>query len=192
VHMENVGGPIHLHTSVTDLQLGELTGDLTLNSDDLRVSEAKGTVRVATHSKDIDLNQIYGDTVIENRDGRIAVEPAGSFAIDAKNSKGDVEITLPPGVSAAVKATTRNGDIVSDYPMPSVEGENKTASLTIGGGSARMTLSAENGDVRIKKGEGFKAVPAAPAVPLPPAPAKAAGPPHGKNPKALPAQPVTQ
>ena len=42
VHMENISGPVHLHTSVTDLQVAELPGDLTLDSDDLRVNEAKG------------------------------------------------------------------------------------------------------------------------------------------------------
>ena len=46
VHIENVSGAVHLHTSVTDLELAELPGDLTLNSDDLRVTEAKGPVRV--------------------------------------------------------------------------------------------------------------------------------------------------
>jgi len=56
---------------VTDLQLAELTGDLTLNSDDLRVTEAR-PVHVATHSKDVDLSQIYGDVHVEDRDGRIS------------------------------------------------------------------------------------------------------------------------
>ena len=45
-------------------------GDLTLNSDDLRVTEATGQVRVTTHSKDVDLSQIYGDTYVQDRDGR--------------------------------------------------------------------------------------------------------------------------
>ncbi len=62
VHIENVTGPIHLHTSVTDLQVADLPGDITLNSDDLRVSEAKGAVHVITRSKDVDLSEIYGDT----------------------------------------------------------------------------------------------------------------------------------
>ena len=63
VHMENLTGPIHLHTSVTDLEMASLPGDMTLNDDDLRVTEAKGQVRVTTHSKNVDLSQIYGDTM---------------------------------------------------------------------------------------------------------------------------------
>ena len=117
VHLEAISGPVHLHTSVTTVELGELPGDLTLDSDDLRITEAKGLVRVVTHSKDIDLSQIYGDSIVEDRNGRIAVEPAGNFGVEAKNSKGDVEIALPPDASATVSGRTHNGDIVTDYGL---------------------------------------------------------------------------
>lgn len=168
VHIEDVAGPLHLHTSVTDLEVASLPGDLALSSDDLRVTQAKGQVRVTTYAKDVDLNQIYGDSVVEDRDGRIAVEPAGNYGIEARNSKGDVEVTLPPNASASVNAQTHNGDIVSDFPMPSVEGENKQVSFQIGSGSARVVLSADNGDVRIKRGSAMP--PAPPMLNVPPYP----------------------
>ena len=192
VHIESTAGPIHLHTSVTDLQVAELPGDLTLNSDDLRVTEAKGQVRVTTHSKDVDLSQIYGDTYVEDRDGRISVEPAGNYAVEAKNSKGDVELTLPPTASASVNARTHNGDIVSDFPLPSMEGENKSATFQIGSGSSRIVLSTDNGDVRIKKGSAFPAIPPPPAVGAAPSAPEAPKAQHLKAPKPLPPQPVTQ
>lgn len=191
-HMENLSGPTHLHTSVTDLEIASLPGDMTLNDDDLRVTEAKGPVRVTTHSKNVDLGQIYGDSYVEDRDGNISVEPAGIYAIDAKNTsgKGDLEITLPPNASAAVNAHTHNGDIFSDYPSPSAEGESKTVTFQIGSGSAKVNLSTDVGDVRIKKGSGFPAAPPAvtSSVPKPPVPPNA---PRLKAPKA-PAEPVTQ
>jgi DUF4097 and DUF4098 domain-containing protein YvlB len=194
-----------MHTSVTDVDLAELPGDLTLDSDDLRVNEAKGQVRVVTHSKDIDLNQVYGDSYVETRNGRISVEPAGAYSVDAKNNKGDIEVTLPPNASATVNVRTHNGDIVSDYAIPATAGENKLATFTIGSGASRIVLSASNGDVRIKKGTGF---PSAPAAPSPAAPNPPKGPmlnvppyhrvPPGfegkqlKEPKVPPAPPVKQ
>jgi DUF4097 and DUF4098 domain-containing protein YvlB len=193
VHIENTSGLIHLHTSVTDLEVANLIGDLTLNSDDLRVTEAKGQVRVTTHSKDVDLSQIYGDTYVQDRDGRISIEPAGNYAVEAKNSKGDVELTLPPGASASVSIRTHNGDIVSDFPIPSTDDENKSATFQIGSGGPKVELSTDNGDVRIKKGSAFPAVPPPPTISgaAPKAP-EAPGAPHLKTPKPLPAQPVTQ
>ena len=190
-HMENLGGPVHLHTSVTDLEMGSLPGDMTLNDEDLRVTEAKGNVRVTTHSKNVDLSQIYGDTFVEDRDGNIAIEPAGTYNVEARSTsgKGDIELTLPPNASASINAFTHNGDILSDYPVTSPEGESKKVSFNVGSGGAKINLSTDVGDVNIKKGSGF---PPAPSIssnpPRPPAPPNA---PHLKSPK-TPAEPVTQ
>ena len=179
-------GQIHLHTSVTDLDVATLPGDLTLNSDTLRVTEAKGQVRVTTHSKDVDLSQMYGDSYVEERDGRIAIEPAGNYTVEAKNRKGDVELTLPPNASATVNGSTRNGDIVTDYPLAVSGDESKTVSGKIGAGGPKVTLTAENGDIHIKRGD--EAPPPPPAVAGP----GSSSAPHLKAPKAPPPPPVTQ
>ncbi len=187
VHMENVDGTVHLHTSVTDLDVASLPGDLTLNSDDLRVTQAKGQVRVTTRAKDVDLNQIYGDTYVDDSRGQISIEPAGNYNVEAKNGKGDVEITLPPDASASVDGHTHNGDIVSDFGLSINGDESKTVSGRIGSGQARVSLSADVGDIHIKHGSGFTAETPVPSAP--PAPPNA---PHLKAPKTPPAQPVTQ
>ena len=135
----------------------QLPGDLTLNSDDLRVTQAKGQVRVTTHAKDVDLSQIYGDTYVDDRRGQISIEPAGNYNVEAKNGKGDVEITLPPNASASVDGHTHNGDIVSDFGLSINGDESKTVSGRIGAGQAKVSLSADVGDVHIKKGSGFPA-----------------------------------
>ena len=163
--MENISGAMHLHTSVTDLQVAELPGDLTLDSDDLHVNEAKGQVRVVTHSKDIDLSQIYGDSYVEDRDGRISVEPAGNYAVEAKNSKGDVEVTLAPNASATIeRAHPQRRD--HDGVWLAVTGdESKTANGQIGSGAAKITLSTDVGDISIKKGAAYPSTPPTPATP---------------------------
>jgi hypothetical protein len=191
VHMENVAGAIHIHTSVTDIQVAELPGDMTLNSDDLRVNESKGQVRVVTHSKDIDLSQVSGDSYVEDRDGRIAVEPAGNFAVDAKNSKGDVEVTLAPNASATINARTRNGEIMTDFALPVTGDESKTLSGRIGSGAARITVSTDVGDVSIKRSSEPPPAPEANVPPYPKTPDLSKAP-KLKTSKALPAQPVTQ
>jgi hypothetical protein len=193
-HMENLTGSSHLHTSVTDLQFGDLPGDLSLNDDDLRITEAKGPVRVETHSKNIDLSQIYGDTYVSNRDGSVTIAPAGPFSIEAKISSGhgNVEITLPPNASANVTGSTRNGDILTDYPLSISGEESKTVTGKIGGGNAKVVLSTEVGDLSIKRGSGFPATPPAPANAEIPGPPAAPGAPHLKAPKTPPPAPVTQ
>jgi DUF4097 and DUF4098 domain-containing protein YvlB len=193
VHMENLTGPVHLHTSVTDMQFGELPGDMTLDPEDLRVTEAKGQVRVTTHSKNVELSQIYGDTYVEDRDGNISISPAGPYSVQATSSSGnaDVEITLPPNASASVDGRTHNGDIVSDYPLEINGEESKTVTGRIGAGGAKINVSTDVGDVRIKKGSGFPPTPPAVSMSAPAPPATPNGP-HLKAPKTPPAEPVTQ
>jgi DUF4097 and DUF4098 domain-containing protein YvlB len=196
VHIENVAGAVKIHTSVTNVEMASLPGDLTLDSDDLRVNQATGAVRVTTHAKDVDLNQIYGDSSVEDRDGSVSVEPAGSYSVNVQNSKGDVEIALPPDVSATVDGRTHNGEIVTEYGLTVSGDQDKTVTGKIGSGKSRIVLSADNGDLRIKKGQAFP-----PTPPPPPAisgsPSAPAAPPapnarHFHAPKAAPAQPVAQ
>jgi DUF4097 and DUF4098 domain-containing protein YvlB len=181
-HVENVTGPVSVHTSVTDVQIAELPGDLTFDSDNLRVSE----------SKDVDLSQVYGDSYVEDHDGRISVEPAGAYNVEAKNNKGDVELTLPPNASGTVDGHTHNGDIVSEFGLVISGDEDKSVSGRIGSGNSRIVLSSSNGDLNIKKGPAFPSVPAAANAPVPPS---APAPPnarHLKAPKVPPPQPVAQ
>jgi DUF4097 and DUF4098 domain-containing protein YvlB len=194
LHIEHVNGAVHFSTSRTDVDLASLPGDLTLTDSDLHVTEAKGAVRVVTHSRDIDLDQIYGDTYVEDRDGNIAIEPAGSYNIEAKNErgKGDVEVTLVPSAQAVVEGHTRNGDIESDYPLSISGDESKSVTGKIGAGGPKITLNTDVGDVHIKRGSEFPAAPSAPAAvtaPKPPPPPPNA--PHLRAPKS-PAQPVAQ
>ena len=194
VHMENLAGGLRLHTSVTDLQLGTLPGDMTLDSDTLRVNASTGETRVITHAKDVDLNQIYGDSFVQDRDGTVSVEPAGAYNVEVRNSKGDVEITLPPNASGSVDGRTHNGDIVTDYGLTVSGDENKTVTGRIGEGAKRIVLSTDNGDIGIKKGPTFPATPPAPgpstlgAPPTPPSPHAR----HLRPPPVPPAAPVAQ
>jgi DUF4097 and DUF4098 domain-containing protein YvlB len=189
-HIENAGAQIILHTPYTDLQIASLPGDMTLDSDNLHVSDAKGLVHVVTRSKDIDLSEIYGDISVESSNGTVSVAPAGAYNVDAKNDKGDIELTLPPDASATVNGQTHNGDIVTDYGLTISGDENKTVSGKIGSGTAHIELNTSNGDLHIKKGSAFPA--AAPADGKAPNAPAAPNAPHLKSNKTLPQQPVTQ
>jgi DUF4097 and DUF4098 domain-containing protein YvlB len=192
VHIENVTGPVSIHTSVTDVQVAELPGDLTFDSDNLRVNESKGLVHVVTHSKDVDLNQIYGDSYVEDRDGRISIEPTGPYNVEAKNNKGDVELTLPPNASGTVDGRTHNGDIVTEFGLAVSGDEDKSVSGRIGSGSSKIYLNTSNGDIHIKKGPAF---PSAPVIPNPPTAPGTPAPPNARHltpPKAPAPPPVAQ
>lgn len=189
MHLQQIAGAVRLRTSKTDVQIAQLPGDLSLNDDSLNVTQAKGAVHVVTHSRDIDLTEIAGESYIENRDGTVSVAPAGPFGVEAHNSKGDIEISLPPNASATVTGNAHNGDIVSDYPMNVSGDQNKSVTGRIGAGTAKIVLSADNGDVRIKRGSALPSVPPVPEIGQPPTPPP---PPNARRLKGLPPQPITQ
>jgi len=192
IHLERVSGPVRLH-SHSDIQLTQLDGDLTLTDDSLNVTQAKGPVHVVTHSRDVDLSQIAGDTYVEDRDGTISVEPTGSYSVEARNQKGDVNVTLPPDAAATVSGTTHNGDVLTDFALSVSGDEDKTVAGKIGSGAARIVLSTENGDLHIKKGQAAdEETAAAPKTPKTPAPPIAPNAPHLKSKSSLPQQPVAQ
>jgi DUF4097 and DUF4098 domain-containing protein YvlB len=186
VHIANVSGPISLHTSVTDLQVASLPGELTLDSDDLRVVEVKGAVHVVTHDKDVTLSQIYGDTFVQDSTGDISLAPAGAYSVEASNGKGGVDLTLPPNAAGTVDGHTQNGDIESDYPLTISGDANKSVSGKIGAGGPKIVLNAVNGDLRITKGP--------PVPPQPPSPGAQMSDHlrHLKAPPSGPVEPVTQ
>jgi DUF4097 and DUF4098 domain-containing protein YvlB len=190
MHMEHITGPVHFRTSKTDVQLAGLDGDLTLSDEALEVTEAKGPAHVMTHSRDVDLNQITGDSYIEDRDGTINVEPAGIYGVEAKNAKGDVQVTLPPDASATVDGRTHNGDVMTDFALSVTGDEDKTVTGKIGSGTARIVLSTDNGDLHIKKGSASGVAPSATASA--PSTAGAGNGKHLKSKNALPQQPVAQ
>jgi len=106
--------------------------------------------------------------------------------VQVSNSKGDVNLTLPPGASGTVDGNTRNGQIVTDYAL-TVSGQvNQTVTGRIGSGGPKFVLSAIDGDLRIRRGP--------PAPPQPPAPGSEVSQHvrHLRPPPSGPVEPVAQ
>lgn len=188
LHFESITGAVHVDSHSTEVSAESLPGDLTLNSDTLNITEAHGQLNVKTHSRNVELNEIYGNTVVENRDGSISVELAGNFNLDVRNEKGDVMLSLPQNASAQIDGISHNGEIVTDFNLPVSGEETKTVKGTIGGGTAKVSLLARNGDLNIKRG-GSTAQQKPPSTPEPP---PVPNPPHLKAPRGTTVTTVTQ
>jgi len=65
---------------------------------------------------------------------------------------GSIDLTLPPGVSADLEASSVNGGVYSDFQM-TVRGELKPhqVNATIGGGGRRLKMTTVNGTIRIRQ-----------------------------------------
>ena len=196
-HLEHVSRGVHFHSSRTDMELGRLDGDLTMDSDDLHLTQAGGSVRLVTHSKNIEATQISGDIHIEDANGEVNLavsNPMGNILV--KNRNQPITLTLPQNAGFTINASTSDGDVQTDFPL-TVNGSDSRHTVTgqVGNGAVKIDLSQDHGDLRLRKGDTSEVTerpekperPEAPEAPEPPIKAK-----HLRAPKGASAQPSVQ
>jgi len=141
---------------------------------DVSVREAGADVSVSTGDGEITIDRVSGPVHASSGDGRVSVSAAtgpveastGDGAIevhmaslahpqDMHFSTGDGPVTLylPASFSGELDVDTGDGRIESDFPLE-VRGHLDRSHVHAaigGGGSAQLTVSTGEGDVRIKK-----------------------------------------
>jgi len=112
---------------------------------------------LVTRSKEIHLEDVSGDLQVETSNGDIEVHaasklPMGRMTITGKH--GDITLVLPSNAGFQLEASTRKGDITSDFGSIKVSDTNGTshASGIVGNGAAKLQVTADTGDIRISKG----------------------------------------
>jgi DUF4097 and DUF4098 domain-containing protein YvlB len=193
IHIEQIGGTVHFHTSRTDLDIPRLGGELTMESDDLTANQMMGPVRVVTRSKNIDLTQVAGDIHIENNDGDVNVTAAAPLGnVQIMNRSGGITLTVPESANFTVTgSTSEDNDLETDFPLQtSSSGDHKNVQGTAGRGGLHLELTTTHGNLELKKGSDAPLPPPAPIAPAaPPAPGAVK---HFKAPKGTAPQPTAQ
>jgi DUF4097 and DUF4098 domain-containing protein YvlB len=154
--LARIAKAVTFHSTRTDMEMASLPGDLDLQSGDLRARAVTGPLRIITRSKDIHLENVSGELKIENSNGLVEYHAGNKLgAIDISNSRGDVQLTLPPKSSFQVEANARRGDIQSDFQGVSIsESHNEhSASGTVGSGGPHIQISDTNGDISLRQGD---------------------------------------
>jgi DUF4097 and DUF4098 domain-containing protein YvlB len=200
VNLSHIAAPITFHSSRTTFSVEKLDGDLSLDHQDLNVTNAKGRIEAATRSKNITFSGIGGPLDLSTSDGDINVDLSrGDGAINLRNRNGAIHLGLPPDHVFHVDASTRDGSVSSEltFSGKTERSERRLVGDTGSGGGTptQVTLVAEHGDIEIRRaGENEEAperpeAPEAPtqdgvpAVPHPPRPPHA---PHLRVPRNTP------
>jgi DUF4097 and DUF4098 domain-containing protein YvlB len=155
IHLEQVSGTVHYHSSMTDLEIPHLVGSLTLDKSDLSISRAAGPVRVIAKSKDIDMSQIAGDAHVEDSNGDVSVATASPLGnMEIADHTGDVVVTMPEDASFSVTGNASGDeDIRTDFPLHMTNNDGRqTLDGTVGHGGVRLHLEAEHGNLELRKG----------------------------------------
>src|SRR6266480_4499890 len=130
---------------------------------DVRAVAGSGDVEAANLASDVQANTVNGSIRISTSGYAEAQTVNGSIvasmgratwteALDFRTVNGAITLDLPANVSTEVRASTVNGDIVTDFPIM-VRGRLGPRSLrgTIGSGGRRLALETVNGSIRLRK-----------------------------------------
>lgn len=152
--LAKIAKSVSFKTSRTDLQLAKVSGEMNMQSDSLHASAVEGPIKIATRSKDIQLENVSGNIEVSNSNASIqlrAGEKLGQITIDNRN--GAVELVLPAKASFQLNAKTEKGDIQSEFSGISTNSQHgdNSASGQVGSGGPRIQINSQHGDVAIKK-----------------------------------------
>jgi len=127
------------HTVNGDVEATNLNGDVDLKT-------VNGSVNFSTTGGVRAANTVNGS--IRGAIGR--ADWTDTLAMSSVN--GSITLILPASLSTDFKATTVNGDIVSDFPM-TVTGRinRRRVEGTIGGGGRMLNLESVNGSINLRR-----------------------------------------
>jgi Putative adhesin len=113
---------------------------------DVKATTVNGSVRVTTTGL-AEASTVNGSVYVEM--GRAD----WTDELDFSTVNGGITLILPARLDTEVRATSVNGDLVSDYPL-TVSGRFGPRRMrgTIGAGGRSLSLSTVNGEIRLKKG----------------------------------------
>jgi DUF4097 and DUF4098 domain-containing protein YvlB len=157
VRIRNVTKTTHYTSQAGDLTLSHLTGLLELDSGQIDVSDVGGFAKLATHDKDIQVENVAGRLDIAGTHGDIKVTYAQPprEEINIANGTGEVDLTLPAKSSFEISAISRSGEVQSEFEAPGLQpaDDNGTGRLSgkVGSAGPKIQIVTSYGTIYLRK-----------------------------------------
>ncbi len=163
-----------------DITIRGGTGFVTAKSieGEIVVEGARGKVNVSSVNQGIKISDTSGDITAESVNGPIAMTGIQSSSVEASTTNGnityegnltdggrytmtthngDLLMAVPENASATFTVRTYNGEFRTDLPLegripPEELHRGKRVTMTLGKGSADVTLESFGGTIRLRKG----------------------------------------
>jgi hypothetical protein len=139
------------------VQIARITGrvNATTHNGKATAENVSGTTVLETYNGAVNCTELSGDAQLKTHNGGVKALYAQAAPavcnISIVTYNGGIEFAAPPGFSAQVEATTRNGSVHTDLPITVVGKVGKSELKgTIGTGQGKLQLETYNGSIRIK------------------------------------------
>lgn len=171
ISVEGYDGSLDLATDAGSISVSDGSGDLVAQADSgsIQVVRFAGPVTATTEAGAIGTVAVEGALTLRSGTGVITVADHGGAEVTAENrtgtitaeltapprgpitmrtSAGAIQLTLPEASDVTVRASTRAGRIFG-ITAAGGEGPARTAGLTLGAGTHRVTLEANMGSIHL-------------------------------------------
>jgi hypothetical protein len=169
--LRNIAKPVRFESSVTELRLERVPGELQLGLSTLSGANLVGPMVVRTSKpKDVRLSDVSNSLSLDVDEGDVELtqNKLPMPRVDVKVRSGSVELALPTAARCNVVARTNHGEISNDFDdrlKQSSEGRGARLAGSLGG-PTDVKVSTDRGGVTIRKsGPGMLEPPEPPQVP---------------------------
>jgi len=159
IRVKNVAKEVHFLSQRTDMTISELPGRMEMGSGATEVYDTPGSVSITTREKDITFENVGGRIRVENRRGDVFVRlrQAAKQEIEIANDSGAVELSIPSNSSFEISASSRQGEIESDFDQPGLvkKEDERTSTLEgkVGDRGPKIQLRTSYGPIRLRKSD---------------------------------------
>jgi DUF4097 and DUF4098 domain-containing protein YvlB len=171
--LRNVSKPVRFESSITQLRLERVPGELQLGLTTLSGTNLVGPLTVkTTKPKDIRLSDVTDSVTIDLEEGDVELTQTKlpMPRIDVRVHSGSVELALPTSAKCNLNASTSHGEISNDFDDRLKQSSDGRGARLAGalGGSTEVKLATERGGITVRKsGPGMVEPPAPPAAQAP-------------------------
>jgi len=130
--------------------------DVELNNGSLSIKGVRGAVSASLNNGSIVATGLAGNTRVESNNGSVKLSFSDALQdltdVDVESQNGSITVYFPDSIDASIKAKSNNGSISNNFGLEvdKSRSNRKTLSGEIGSGKAKVTLSSNNGSIRIK------------------------------------------
>jgi len=159
IHLRNIAKTTRYVTPRENFTVTQLTGRMELDSDSVQLTDVGGDASLTAHNKDIDAENISGRLTIVDTHASVKV----SFSnppkqdIGITNESGDVDLTLPSSANFEIAATSRDGDVNSEFSDSALKTVNQsgTGQLVgkIGNSGPKIAIVTSYGTINVHKSD---------------------------------------
>ena len=178
VEFSGVGQTLRFNSSRTNMTAQKLSGRLSLERDSIEGRGLAGPFELSTRQKDITISEFKHGIKIATTNGNVRLEtrtpPTQPVEVDVR--KGKIELALPEKSNFRIDASSRHGEVQSDFSAPSLRvkqgGDSASITGNFGQGGPTIRLTNSYGTISLehwgkRPTEVERATP--PAPPSPPA-----------------------